>query len=83
MVIDINTGPADLITSVRKKLAAAVGIRPKNAITISVLVSGIGGRPSTIKAIGMTMAADINNKTVDRPIVSTAGNRRIMIELTP
>jgi mannose/fructose-specific phosphotransferase system component IIA len=47
----MNTGPAERITNVRKKLAAAVGIKPKSAITIIVLVEGIGGSPSTISAM--------------------------------
>jgi hypothetical protein len=79
----MNTGPAERITNVRKKLAAAVGIKPKSAITIIVLVEGIGGSPSTISAMGMTIAADMINNTVDSPMVSTAGKRRIIMELIP
>ena len=82
-MIDIKTGPAERITNVRKKFAAAVGINPKSAITRIVLVDGIGGKPSKMSAIGITITADSISSTVESPIVSTAGKRRIIMELTP
>ena len=71
------------MTKVRKKFAAAVGIKPKKMTTNNVLGSGIGGGPSTINATGMTIAAERISKTVDNPMVSTAGNLRIRIEFNP
>ncbi len=73
----MNTGPALRITSTRNRLAAAVGTRPRKAMIPKDRALGMSGTPSLITAIGMTMAAAIIRSTVDRPMGSTFGKRRI------